>query len=265
MFSVTRIKTRKRKSIKPDQSQITIRPFHEKDRPVLEEICLAAGGRGGHYTQWLNVSPGLFLDIWLNYYLDREPDLAFVAEGNGTVLGYLISCRSVKKKNREMMRTYYPRVCWRILTRRYKFGLNAVTLALRVVCDWARFGLPKIDGDKYPAEVHVNVRQSQPQYHEIVGRLLATYYEKAARMGIKGVRGIMAVKRRNLNLPRHMGFVGLDVRPTTIFPKQERYLFSIGAHPASFIKQGDFKPAYSEKPLPIKRRGWYELLRRIFR
>ena len=244
---------------------LTVRPFEEKDRNRIEEICLDAGGRGGSYRDWLDVSPDFFCDLWINYYLDNEPDLAFVATVGDEVVGYLIASRSAKKKDEVMSKVYYSRMFKRWLSGKYKTGFGVLLTLGRVARDWICFGMPEFNQEKYPGDIHINVAKGQRRFHEIVFFLLCEYFAAAKEKGIKGVHGLMTFERRKLKSPGYLGWKDIDIRPTSIFPGRELYLVTIGHVVDELDKNLDPQPEYTDTYRPVKVRKWYKFYLKMTR
>lgn len=238
---------------------LSVRPYEEKDRKKIEDICLQAGGRGGSYRDWMDVSPDFFCDLWINYYLDNEPDLAFVATVGGEVAGYLIASRSVKKKDEVMSKVYYSRMFKRCLSGQYKVGFGIIKTVARLARDWLCFGFPDFLPDKYPGDVHINVAKGNKRFHEIVFFLLCEYFSAAKKKEIKGVHGLMTFERHKLKSQGYLGWHDIDVRPTTVFPGKELYLVTIGHVVDDLDKELDPQPEYTNTYLPVKVRKWYKL------
>ncbi|EAU63279.1 putative acetyltransferase [Stigmatella aurantiaca DW4/3-1] len=66
-----------------------VRPFQPRDRDAVYDICVRTGASGedarGHY-----LSDALLGDVYAGPYLELEPQLAFVLEEGGQVVGYVL-------------------------------------------------------------------------------------------------------------------------------------------------------------------------------
>jgi L-amino acid N-acyltransferase YncA len=71
---------------------IRVRPYRAEDLPVVRRICADTGFLGKPIDPVFE-DRELFVDYLSGYYLDLEPDAAFVCEVNGEVRGYLLGCR----------------------------------------------------------------------------------------------------------------------------------------------------------------------------
>ncbi len=69
-----------------------IRQYHPDDRAAVRWLCCETGFLGQAIDPVFE-DRELFADFLTNYYLDREPESAFVMEIGGEVRGYLLGCR----------------------------------------------------------------------------------------------------------------------------------------------------------------------------
>jgi len=71
--------------------EIAVRPYRDADRDAVRMIAYRTGFMGDP-TDWYWRDFTSFADIWTSYYTDCEPESAFVAERDGSVVGYLLGC-----------------------------------------------------------------------------------------------------------------------------------------------------------------------------
>ena len=170
----------------------TIRPFQERDRNEIRRICRDTGLRGQPTRLFFEdeeIAPLLFVD----YYLDHEPQSCFVAEIKGKVVGYQVGCLDTRRKQRIMRRRIYPRVFFRLLAKlltfRYREKNTYRTLWWFISRSWREAVKPPID--LYPAHAHWNVLPGYRSHH--LGRGLAVAFRR--HMLERGIRGIHVVLR----------------------------------------------------------------------
>jgi hypothetical protein len=72
-----------------------IRPFAAKDREKIRFICCETGYLGNPIDSIFS-DRDLFADYLTRYYTDIEPELSWVGEKDGEVVGYLIGCKRWK-------------------------------------------------------------------------------------------------------------------------------------------------------------------------
>lgn len=70
---------------------ISIRRYEPKDRAAVRELCCDTGDKGAPCNQFFP-DRKLFADMWASYYTDFESQHCWVAEHEGKVIGYLLSC-----------------------------------------------------------------------------------------------------------------------------------------------------------------------------
>lgn len=75
-----------------DLSPIVIRPYTPADRETVRWLCCETGFLGEAIDPVFE-DRALFADFLTNYYLDKEPESAFLIEVGGKVRGYLLGCR----------------------------------------------------------------------------------------------------------------------------------------------------------------------------
>ncbi len=81
---------------------IEIRKYKERDYSSVCEICKKTAKRG-HQTQ---VTCWMFLE----YYLDSEPEHVFVAEDKGTVVGYIVVSLNSALYSCQMKKKWIPKI-----------------------------------------------------------------------------------------------------------------------------------------------------------
>jgi GNAT superfamily N-acetyltransferase len=88
-------------------SQVEIRLYRPEDRDRVRLIAFQTGYMG-EPIDWYWRDQQTFADLITRYYTDREPESLFVAELDGTVMGYLTGCvesrRAIGAATREIRR-----------------------------------------------------------------------------------------------------------------------------------------------------------------
>ena len=69
-----------------------IRSYRPEDRQTVRWLCCETGFLGQPIDP-VFTDRELFADFLTNYYLEKEPEAAFLLEVNGEVRGYLLGCR----------------------------------------------------------------------------------------------------------------------------------------------------------------------------
>jgi hypothetical protein len=78
------------------EPKFTIREYKPEDRNAVRSIAFETGFMG-ESIDWQWSDQKSFADLITNYYLNQEPESAFVAEKDGIVIGYLLGCIDSKK------------------------------------------------------------------------------------------------------------------------------------------------------------------------
>lgn len=76
----------------PTSPPCTIRNYRPADREAVRWLCCQTGFLGQPIDPVFS-DRELFADFLTNYYLEKEPESAFVMEIGGEVRGYLLGCR----------------------------------------------------------------------------------------------------------------------------------------------------------------------------
>lgn len=77
-------------------SKVVIRDYRPEDRAAVRDICFETGMMGDPIVDQY-ADKESFADMLTSYYTDAEPEHAVVAESDGRVIGYMLSCRDSKK------------------------------------------------------------------------------------------------------------------------------------------------------------------------
>lgn len=182
----------------------SIRPFRPDDLDALYRICLETGDTGGDATH-LYEDPKLIGHVWAAPYGIFEPELAFVAEDESGVGGYVIGALDTREFEARLEREWWP-----ALRLRYPdpspVAAGELTRDQRVA--WTihhRPGPDPLDAT-YPSHLHIDILP-RLQGGGNGRRLMTTFLDALRRKGSPGVR--LGVSRRNENaigFYRHLGF-----------------------------------------------------------
>lgn len=188
-------------------SAVVIRGYDSSDRAALREICRRAARHQPNplFQQDNDLVAMLFLD----YYLDYEPDCCFVAESNGTVVGYIVGCKDTDEYEKVLRRRIMPRVLLRIVRKivilqyRRKETYRALWcyLMMRLRAPAANEVRPPLI--KHPAHSHFNVA---PGYRgQGVGYELGVALEGHLRkLGVTGIHATLVEKAGVDSISRYL-------------------------------------------------------------
>jgi hypothetical protein len=201
-----------------------IRPFEEKDREAIRRICRDTGLRGKPthlFFEDEEITPLLFVD----YYLDYEPENCFVAEVGGRVVGYQVGSLDTRRQERIMRTRVYPRVILHLLRNlmgfRYRKKETYRTLWWIISCSW-REAVIKPPLDRYPAHAHWNIEEGYRG--EGLGRRLGNAFRRnALARGVRGMHAIVREPEGDESLSsffcRERGYRIADIRRSTVWEK----------------------------------------------
>jgi hypothetical protein len=90
-------------------TMITIRPYRPSDRSDISDVCVRTGRTGLDATGMYS-NDNLLPDIYALPYVDREPELAFVADNGDRVVGYVIATADTRAFARWFAENWWPSV-----------------------------------------------------------------------------------------------------------------------------------------------------------
>jgi GNAT superfamily N-acetyltransferase len=193
-----------------------VRPFREADREAVLRIAADTAAFGDRVEAFLD-DRRLFLDAVYRYYLDFEPQHAWVAVVESEVVGYLAGCTDTVRRDRCIATRIVPHVAWGILAGRYRLGRRSWGYAFDALGAAMRREFPEVDLKRYPAHLHINMDAAWR------GRgagwpLIEAYLAQLLSLGVPGVH----LRTTSLNaaavaLHTQIGFHLLDARPTRLW------------------------------------------------
>ncbi len=97
-----------------------IRKYERGDEVGVRNLCCDVAFLGNPIDPIFG-DRELFADLHTKYYLEREPESVFVAEHKGSMVGYVLGCRNVRRFHRYFIFKTIPstifRVAWRYFLR----------------------------------------------------------------------------------------------------------------------------------------------------
>lgn len=216
--------------------QIFVRAFDRADRSAIREICLQAAHQ--QPNPLFQEDNELVAILFLDYYLDYEPDCCFVAESNGRLVGYIVGCKSTDDYERVWRRRIGPRFLLRIarkvitLQYRRKETYRALWchLMMRLRALFADEVRPPLN--EYPAHSHFNV---EPGYRgKGIGYELGVALEAHLRKrGISGIHAALVEKAGAESISRYLcarrGYRLIATRKHTVLQRStgQEYLLKL--------------------------------------
>ena len=121
-----------------------IRPYRETDKYNVQRICLQTADDDIEFEGLDRFNADFLLNVYCNYYLEKEPQNCFVTVNeNDEAVGYIICAENVKSWRKAFMKEYFPRLkhC-KLKNRLTPFGEVIVYTAF---------------SSRYPAHMHIDI------------------------------------------------------------------------------------------------------------
>lgn len=164
-----------------------LRPYAPSDRAAVRELCCATAYGEARLASFFP-DRELFADLMTRYYLEWEPESAWVAEVEGRAVGYLLGCRDTRRQRRVQATRVVPaalagfvrrgglvkRATWRLV------GAN-----LRLPRRGERF-----DEERYPAHLHVGL-DAEHRGMDLGHRLVEAFLGELRAAGVPGVHAVV--------------------------------------------------------------------------
>ncbi len=159
----------------------------------------------------------LFCDAVYRFYVEYEPEHAWVAAAGSEVTGFLLGCVDTRRRDRCIARRIVPPVAVNLLLARYRVGRRTLRHARAEVAAALRREFPAVDLAAYPAHLHINL--DARWRGQGAGRgLMEAYLRQLRTLAIPGVH----LRTTSLNtaavaLYTRFGFELLDARATRLW------------------------------------------------
>ncbi len=159
-----------------------IRPYQPTDRAAVFQLCGDNAFFGEPLEKFFDARQ-LYLDYFALYYTDIVGKYLWVAEENGSILGYIMGCPDTYLYGRWLMQ-HIKVLKRKFFTLQYR-GLTPRTL--KIIWDyWHLQGPAFIDLSPYPAHLHINTR-SDMRGQGIGAALMEKYLNQLRAEKISGV------------------------------------------------------------------------------
>jgi GNAT superfamily N-acetyltransferase len=161
-----------------------VRLYGPLDRSAVLEIAADTGFFGAPVEAFLD-DRRLMQDIFVAYYVDREPEHLWVADLDGTTVGYICGSVGGSAAARGQTRTSAAAVL-RLVTFRYKVGALTRRYFLRVATAVLRGEYPHPDLRGYPAHLHINLTEAARGFG-LGKRLMDACLDQMTGLGVPGI------------------------------------------------------------------------------
>jgi ribosomal protein S18 acetylase RimI-like enzyme len=192
-----------------------VRPYQPADRAAVLEIAADTAFFGDPVEAYLE-DRRLAQDFFVAYYLDHEPEHAWIAEVEGKVAGYLTGSTGGKDAARGKAATARA-AALRLVTLHYRVGPLARRYALAAAKAMLAGEYPHADLELYPAELHINLSEAARGLG-LGRRLLEACLDQMTGLGVPGIH--LNTTSRNqaaLRLYEKAGFTVLARSVSTVW------------------------------------------------
>jgi hypothetical protein len=174
----------------------SIRAYQPADREVVRRICCVTAFRSAGARAILG-DEHLCADYFSLYYTDIEPDLSYVAELDGRVVGYVFGCRDARLYAATMAHRIVPRLLARAVGHlaRGRYRDSALRRYLRWAFTWSWRETLSVPLADYPGHYHINVLP-EGQNQELYSRLSLTYLNGFEAKGGSGIHGLLTERQK---------------------------------------------------------------------
>jgi ribosomal protein S18 acetylase RimI-like enzyme len=202
--------------LQPAIKELTIRPYAPADRKAVLRIAADTAAFGAPVEMFLD-DRRLFGDAVYRYYVDYEPEHAWVAAAGGEVTGFLVGCADTRRRDRCVAQRIGPAVALNLLCMRYRVGRRTLRHAYAEVAAAVRREFPAVDLAAYPAHLHINL-DARWRGQGAGRRLMEAFLGQLHALVVPGVH----LRTTSLNtaavaLYTRLGFELLDARSTRLW------------------------------------------------
>ncbi len=179
------------------------------DRDALYDVCVRTGD-AGEDARPLYRNFDLLGEIWVGPYLALQPDLAFVAEDDDGVVGYVLGAEDTQAFEAACEQRWWPALRTRYPDPPADAGLTAEGRLIRRIHHPPT--TPASVVEEYPAHLHVDI-VPRGQGHGIGRRLMMTLFDALVGRGVDGVHlDVAARNARAIGFYKHLGFTPVGPR-----------------------------------------------------
>ncbi|MBX3097398.1 MAG: hypothetical protein KF812_11095 [Fimbriimonadaceae bacterium] len=195
---------------------MSIRPFEQKDRQAVRQICIETGLKGNLHEIFEDSE--IFADLWLDPYLRGEPESCLVALAENQVVGYLVANQKsgFKFKALKFLIPTVVKVAWRAVSGVYKNESSCRFAKWLITNSWRE--APRTPRDT--PSFHFNVSEVARGAKALGDELIAAFCDEARNRGHTNfyIQVFSSSKDRPLPFYLRVGFEIFDVRETSVFP-----------------------------------------------
>ncbi len=196
--------------------EITIRLFQPADREALFKIAADTAYFGDPIEAYME-DRRIFLDSFYAYYTDFEPEHVWVADAGGELAGFLTGCADTARQQEITRKVLLPRVRRRFLRGSYRVGPKSLRYGLELWLAGLRREGTRVDLQRYPAHLHINVAAAWRGFG-LGRRLMLAWLDQLRSLAVPGVH--LQTTSRNeaaCRLYESLGFRLVDSCPSRMW------------------------------------------------
>ena len=186
-------------------AEVFVREFRTADRAAVRRICFETGSMGDPIA-WQYADEASFADMLSAYYTDAEPEGAWVAELDGKVVGYMLSCldsRKAWKPSKIALRHALTRQLWVRPGTASFYWRGALDMAVDLLRGSCR---PDFDEQRYPSHTHNNLTP-EGRGRRITQEFFYRVFDRAKLAGSPGLHGgIWSENKAMLKFAMNLGY-----------------------------------------------------------
>lgn len=154
---------------------VKIRPYQEKDKRRVQEICLRSTNDEYEMKGWEDKGTKFILATYNDYYTEHEPENCFVAVNeNDEAVGYIICAEDCAVWRKIFMKEYFPR-------------LKALNSPSSCADALGEIIIHSCFAKKYPAHMHIDIHRDY-RGQGLGTQMLQVLTEHLSAKGIDGLQ-----------------------------------------------------------------------------
>lgn len=198
-----------------------VRPYKKGDRDAVFTVCHKTGFFGEDASPHFG-DKKLFGILFSSYYIDYEPENAFVVEDGKEVKGYIIGTSDTIGQIEGFSQLVIPRAIKRMFMRTiFRYPKDILFLiALKGHEEFERRLYKEELLEKYPAHLHINLL---PDYQGkgLGSRLLKKFEERMRRSKVSGIHLVTSTENKKaIPFYRKMGYEVIDELPNILWDRK---------------------------------------------
>ncbi len=162
-----------------------IRKYRPEDREAVRAISWNTADQGRTVDLYFHDHKTV-ADVLTRYYTDYEPQSLWVAECNGAVVGYLTGCLDTCRCDRGVAWKVIPKAVAGAIGRGALWRAETWRLLAALMGTVLLGGKPKVDLSKYPAHLHINLRQGF-RGRRLGRQLIEHFRQQVLEQGLRGI------------------------------------------------------------------------------